>query len=378
MKFKQKSFGSKVKVSLFTLGTMRALNSAQQMYNVLKAAYFAGINHIETAPVYGPAEEFLGEAIKHLQRDKIHPNDGWVITSKIIPDTKLEKGKEQLKKILKRLNISKIDNLAVHGLNLEKHLKWAIEGEGNYLFRWAKDKNLVKQIGFSSHGSVSLIEQAIKSSQFDFCSLHIHLLDQTRLPIANFALKQGMGVMAISPADKGGHLHRPSQILINDCQPIPPLELAYRFLLSNGITTLTVGASKVEDFLLPKKLSLADGPLSKLEKNIIKRLNKNLKKRLGNTYCGQCRACLPCPNSIPITDILRLRNLSIGHGLNGFAKERYNLINRAGHWWETVDGSACNQCGDCLPRCPYNLQIPNLLEETHQKLIDKPIRRLWD
>ena len=42
----------------------------------------------------------------------------------------------------------------------------------------------------------------------------------------------------------------------------------------------------------------------------------------------------PCPNEIPIPEILRLRNISIGYGQYEFAKERYNLIGRAGHWWE--------------------------------------------
>ena len=42
-------------MSLFTLGTMRALASVEQMTTVLKAAVAAGINHIETAPAYGPA-----------------------------------------------------------------------------------------------------------------------------------------------------------------------------------------------------------------------------------------------------------------------------------------------------------------------------------
>ena len=53
-----RAFGSGRPVSLFTLGTMRALNSAAQMAEVLDAAAAAGINHLETAPAYGPAERF--------------------------------------------------------------------------------------------------------------------------------------------------------------------------------------------------------------------------------------------------------------------------------------------------------------------------------
>jgi len=37
---------------------------------------------------------------------------------------------------------------------------------------------------------------------------------------------------------------------------------------------------------------------------------------------------------VPIPEILRLRNISIGYGQLEFSKERYNLIGKAGHWWE--------------------------------------------
>ena len=103
------------------------------------------------------------------------------------------------------------------------------------------------QVGFSSHGSTTLIEQALASGRFRFCSLHLHLFDPERLPLARSALAQGMGVMAISPADKGGRLYDPPAELLADCAPFHPLELAYRFLLDQGISTLTLGAAQPGD-----------------------------------------------------------------------------------------------------------------------------------
>ena len=45
----KRSFGKGAKVSLFTLGTMRATESLEKMYSIIKNAYYVGINHIETA-----------------------------------------------------------------------------------------------------------------------------------------------------------------------------------------------------------------------------------------------------------------------------------------------------------------------------------------
>ncbi len=377
MNLTREVFGKGCPVSLFTLGTMRALDSPESMYLVLKEACLAGINHIETAPAYGHAQKYLGQALKKLKIEGVEPKNGWIITSKVLPGIDLVEGKRQLSETLESLELIHINNLAVHGLNLYKHLTWALTGDGEKLFHWAQSQGLITQIGFTSHGSFSLIEDAIKSNQFNFCSLHLHLLDQERLPLAKLALRKGMGVIAISPADKGGHLHSPSETLIQHCSPIAPLELAYRFLLAEGISSLTVGASKREDLALSKKLIHANGPLTHKEQSAINRLYEEGKRELGDTFCGQCRKCLPCPEQVPIPEILRLRNLYIGHDLKSFSKERYNLIGKAGHWWERFDASACSNCGDCLPRCPYHLKIPTLLKETHDLLIDTPKRRLW-
>ena len=351
---------------------MRATSSPQQMAEVLDAALAAGINHIETAPAYGPAEAFLGQALRS------RPPGELVLTSKLLPGISLEEGQTQLRGILQRLGVQQLDNLAVHGLNRREHLDWALEGEGADLLQWALGEGLVTQVGFSSHGELSLIEAALASGRFSFCSLHLHWFDQTRLPLAQAALREGIGVLAISPADKGGRLYAPPEQLRADCDPFEPLELAYRFLLDAGLSSLTLGAAQASDLALAQRLMAEDDiALDPSQRQALERAWQAGQNRLAETACQQCRACLPCPNEVPIPELLRLRNLDLGHGLSAFAQERYNLIGRAGHWWESVNASACEGCGDCLPRCPHQLPIPELLAETHQRLAAAPRRRLW-
>ncbi|MBT65842.1 MAG: aldo/keto reductase [Synechococcus sp. NP17] len=373
----RRAFGHGPSVSLFTLGTMRALRDKEQMLSILRAAYAAGINHLETAPAYGPAETFLGQALDQLAHEGIAPAGGWLITSKLLPGLSFEQGQCALSACLERIGRPFLHGLAVHGLNREEHLHWALDGDGARLLDWALSRGLVGQVGFSSHGSNSLIARAISSGNFRFCSLHLHLLDPGRLPLAQEALRNGMGVMAISPADKGGRLQAPSQLLKADCQPWEPLALAYRYLLAAGISTLTVGASNPSDLNLAAAMAMSDGQLTHAEQAALNRLEQLKQQRLSETLCNQCSACLPCPMEVPIPELLRLRNLRLGHDLKEFTEERYNLIGRAGHWWEEVNAEGCEQCGDCLPRCPHQLAIPELLAETHQLLAAAPRRRLW-
>ena len=373
----RRPFGHGPPVSLFTLGTMRALQDREQMVSVLKAAHAAGINHLETAPAYGPAERFLGQALNQLNQEGIAPEGGWLITSKLLPGLSFEQGQDALSACLERIGRPFLHGLAVHGLNRVDHLHWAIEGDGARILDWAVSRGLVGQVGFSSHGSNSLIAQAIASARFRFCSLHLHLLDPQRLPLALEALAAGLGVMAISPADKGGRLQAPSSMLREDCQPWLPLTLAYRYLLAAGVSTLTVGASRPSDLNVAAVLATSDGPLTSAEQSALTRLEQLRQQRLTNTLCHQCRLCLPCPMEVPIPELLRLRNLRLGHDLQEFTEERYNLIGQAGHWWESVNAAGCERCGECLPRCPHQLPIPELLAETHQLLAAAPRRRLW-
>ena len=375
--FERRPFGRGPAVSPFCLGTMRATGSPSQMAAVLDAAIAAGINHVETAPAYGAAELYLGQALKTLAARDPGVHNQLVITSKVLPGLTLNDGQQQLRAILERLGLPQLHNLAVHGLNRPEHRHWALGGPGAELLAWALGEGLVGQVGFSSHGSNTLIEQALASGRFNFCSLHLHLLDPARLPIARAALASGIGVLAISPADKGGRLYAPSPELLADCAPFQPLELAYRFLLDQGISTLSLGAEHPSDLSFAAALSGVSPWLEPQHRAALQRLSAARQERLGSEACGQCRACLPCPSSVPIPELLRLRNLAIGHGMTAFTQERYNLIGRAGHWWEAVDASACQRCGDCLPRCPHQLPIPDLLADTHQRLAAAPRRRLW-
>ncbi len=274
---KKRSFGKECSVSLFTLGTMRSADNLEKMYCLIKNAYLSGINHLETAASYGNAERLIGETLKKLESsEKIFRKD-WIITTKVLPKGDFNYLKKNFENSLKNLKLKKIQNLAVHGINLDEHLDWVLNGEGTKFLKWAINKGLIDQVGFSSHGSYSLIEKSIKSNAFSFCNLHLHFLDQSKIDLAQLALKKNMGVLAISPADKGGRLYSPSNILLKASTPYHPLELAYRFLISKGISTLSLGATKFEDFKLAKKLINSTHKLTSKEISALKKIEKTSK-----------------------------------------------------------------------------------------------------
>ena len=138
------------------------------MYSLIKSAHLAGINHLETAASYGKAEILIGEALKKLETSEKISKEKWIITTKILPKGDFKYLKNNFENSLTNLKLKKIHNLAIHGINLDEHLDWVLNGEGRKFLKWVIKKGFVAQIGFSSHGSYSLIEKAINCDLFSF------------------------------------------------------------------------------------------------------------------------------------------------------------------------------------------------------------------
>lgn len=373
MRFRR--FGkTNLQLSVFSLGTMRYLASEENAIATVQRAVELGINHLETAQGYGSSEKFLGAALRDLPRQQIY------ITSKISPTPDAAAMDRAIDQSLERLSVDYLDCLAVHGLNTWEHLTWIEDRQGCMAaIRQAIADGRVRHVGFSTHAPLEIILQAIATDQFEFVNLHYYYFNQRNAAAVAAASQKDMGVFIISPADKGGMLYTPPEPLIELCQPFTPLALTYRFLLSDTrITTLSVGAANPNELDQPLQLANQTQPLSIEETAALERLQTHSKTALGTDHCSQCYRCLPCPETINIPEVLRLRNLAVAYEMTEFGQYRYRMFENAGHWFPGKKASSCTDCGDCLPRCPENLDIPNLLRDTHARLNGAARRRLWE
>ena len=364
-------------LSAFSLGTMRCLASEAVMEETVNQAIALGINHIETARGYGKSEIYLGNILQKLDkldREKIY------LTSKICPTESAEQMRCQIEESLARLQVDSLDCLAIHGINTEEHLRLITDPNGCLkAVKEALKEGKIRHLGFSTHGSLELIIKTIQTNLFEFVNLHYYYFFQRHEAAISLAHEKDLGVFIISPADKGGMLYTPPEILTQFCQPFTPLELNYRFLFSDRrITTLSIGPAIASELLEPLRIADQDFPLTLEEQLIFQQLENQQKETLSADQCLQCYQCLPCPENIAIPEILRLRNLAIAYNMKDFGQYRYQMLENAGHWFPGKKGNKCTDCGDCLPRCPEELDIPKLLKDSHDRFNGSPRRRLWE
>ncbi|GJL77203.1 MAG: oxidoreductase [Nitrospinaceae bacterium] len=365
-------------LSVITLGGMRFTHGwipprdhlpAESVKNCLETTRQAlqlGINHIETAHGYVKSEHLYGVALKELAV----PRDQVKMMTKGAPMT-ADETKELVESQLKALQMDYVDFYGWHGINNQERLQAAVKTGGpvETLHR-LKEQGLVRHIGFSTHAPLDIILEALNTDLFSFVNLHFYYFFQRHLPAVKLAGEKDIGVFIISPNEKGGLLWKPSEKVRQAIQPMTAIQFSGRFCLSHPeVTTLSMGMHQPEHFSQNLAILNDETYFSSADETKKTEMDSFLSSTADR--CTLCDQCLPCPEDIHIPEILRFRNLLRAYDMVDYGKFRYNMLEGKGHWFPGNFAFKCTECGDCLPRCPENLNIPKLLMETHAELFDR-------
>lgn len=301
----------------------------EEAIEIINRALDLGVNFIDTAIGYSTSEERIGKAIEGRREEVILATK----TGASVRETALE----QLETSLRKLRTDYLDIWQFHGMT-QRGYEEIMKPGGSWEFaQEALDDGRVRHIGFSTHSlrdALRLVEMGrFETVQFPFNFIS----DEAASELVPLAEKHDVGFIAMKPFAGG---------MIKDAN------LAIKYLLQFDNVLPDPGIEKFSD--IEEIVDIVNGPWDPSSSELQRM--KEFKERIGTRFCRQCEYCLPCPNGVLIHRILYLHRL-----YDLWPPERFFS-------WDYVQGGVesapnCIQCGECEPRCPYQLPIRELIAE---------------
>jgi predicted aldo/keto reductase-like oxidoreductase len=309
--------------------------SRQDGVRLVKDALELGINFIDTAHGYGHSEELIGEAMQATRRDSL------VVATKS-PAADRKGFLADLDESLRRLHTDYIDVFQFHGVSSAEKMA-AVMGPGGALEGMEEGirAGKIRFPAFSSH-SLPIAAEMIRTGRFDAVQVPFNFVDfQATEEVFPLARSADMGIIAMKPLGGG---------LLDDAR------LCFRFLLQFPGIVPDPGLEATSQLHEIIGVLESDGPLSAEENTRI----GQYRERLGREWCHRCEYCQPCPRHILISAVLTAKSFAVRMPL-----EKVKSFIEAP--MKATEG--CEECRQCVERCPYHLDIPVLLKRQ---------RSIWD
>ena len=323
-----------------------------------------GLNYIDTAWPYhkGNSEGFVAKVLEDEYRDKV------VVADKL--PSWLVKSREDMDKFLdQQLDRLKTDHIDFYLLHALKRSFWEtlVEHDVFDFIEKALASGKIKNIGFSFHDDYEMFEEIINAYDWDFCQIQFNFYDeeyQAGLKGLKLAASKGIDVIVMEPL-RGGRLANDVPKGVNDIYKASGEDhsaagWALRYVWNySEVKTVLSGMNELDHIKdnLGEASNALPNSLTTKELETITEVKEFYKARI-KVDCTDCKYCMPCSFGINIPLNFALYNNA--HVFDAF--DRYNNVYHSEMKPEQMS-DMCQQCGECISKCPQNIQIIDELEK---------------
>jgi len=363
-----------IKTSIIGFGAMRLpkenvgseIIDEAEAIRVIRHAIDNGINFIDTAYIYEGSENVVGKALKDGYREKV------TLMTKI-PTFYLNEASDfdkYLNEQLERLDVNTIDILLFHGLRKihfeEKYVKFRLYENVSL----AKKQGKIRYIGFSSHDTPENVKELLETLLFEVVLLQYNFFDRAYEELFDLAANLSMGTIVMGPLMGGKLAGEVTGTLKEQLTESKKnfADIAFKFVWGNPNVHLALsGLNSIE--MVDENIKYASIKPNRLTKEDEQRYDiiVNELKRLAELKCTGCGYCTPCPNEVNIPAIFEALIDCEVYGQKENAQIAYNNLGKP-FWSPGKNATFCSECGECLDKCPQNIDIIEQLKHAHKVL----------
>ncbi len=367
------------KVSALGVGVMRlpltdgdpANIDEPEAIRMIRYAIDHGVNYLDTAYAYhsGQSERIVGRVLRDGYREKVK------LATKL-PAGLVESASDFnrfLNEQLERLQ-TKIDFYLLHGLNGKNWPKVRDLG----VLDWAEGAmadGRFNHLGFSFHDEFDVFKEIVDAYDNWTLSLiqynYMYADYQAGRRGLEYAANKGLAVAVMGPL-RGGQLAKkpPKQVAkiwVSAAQKRTPAERGLLWVWNHPEVSVALsGMSTMKQVV--ENVALADrsgpGKLTADELTLFERA-REVYRGLIPIPCTGCEYCMPCPKGVEIPSILQIYNEALMYDDPGTGRFRYR---GPGGLKEEQRADQCTECGECLEKCPQEVDIPEWLQKVHTLL----------